>query len=146
MKKRLFAILSTVVFTVMLGYLFILSWLIGFLASKYLAGKSVGERGKVRSVVIPLRRWRIHLHHWLYSLFLTGLSFTTGVHLLTPEITYGLLGGLVFQGIYCYGDWHIILISRNQTRARERSVSTSKNGAERAKGATRPRDFRTGRP
>jgi hypothetical protein len=107
----------------MLGYLFLLSWLIGFLASKYMAGKSVGERGKVRSVVIPLRRWGVHLHHWLYSLFLISLSFTTGMHFLTPEITYGLLGGLVFQGIYCYGDWHVILVSRHQTRAGEHSVN-----------------------
>ena len=128
MKKRLFAILSTLVFAIMLGYLFLLSWLIGFLASKYLAGKSVGERGKLRSVVIPLRRWGVHLHHWLYSLFLISLSFTTGMHFLTPEITYGLLGGLVFQGIYCYGDWHVILVSRHQIRARERSDNTSKNG------------------
>ena len=128
MKKRLFAILSTLVFAIMLGYLFLLSWLIGFLASKYVAGKSVGERGKVRSVVIPLRRWGVHLHHWLYSLFLISLSFSTGMHFLTPEITYGLLGGLVFQGIYCYGDWHVILVSRHQTRAGERSVNTSKNG------------------
>ncbi len=129
MKRRLFAILSTIVFTIMLGYLFLLSWLIGFLASKYLAGKSVGERGKFRSVVIPLKKWGVHLHHWLYSLFLISLSSITGVHFLTPEITYGLLGGLVFQGIYSYGDWHIILISRNQNRVKERPVNTSKNGA-----------------
>jgi hypothetical protein len=50
------------------------------------------------------------------------------MHFLTPEITYGLLGGLVFQGIYCYGDWHVILVSRHQTRAGERSANTSKNG------------------
>ena len=90
MKKRLFTILSTGVFTIILGYLFLLSWLIGFLASKYMAGKSIGERGKVRSVVIPLRRWGVHLHHWLYSLLLISLSFTTGMHFLTPAITYGL--------------------------------------------------------
>ena len=127
MKKRLLATLSTIVATITLGYLFILSWLLGFLASKYVAGKSVGERGKVRSIVIPFRRWGIHLHHWLCSLFLISLSLTTGMHFLSPAVTYGLLGGLVFQGIYCYSDWHIILISRYQTRASERLVSTSKN-------------------
>jgi hypothetical protein len=127
MKKRLFAILSTVVFTIMLGYLFLLSWLIGFLASKFVAGKSVGEQGRVRSVVIPLKRWGVHLHHWLYSLFLMSLSFTTGMHFLTPEITYGVLGGLVFQGIYCYGDWHVILVSKQQAKVGKRSVNTGKN-------------------
>ena len=112
MKKKLIAILLTIVVSVTLGYLFFLSWLLGFLAGKYVAGKSIGERGKVRSIVIPLRSWGIHLHHWLYALGLIGLSSTTGMHFLTPTITFGLLGGLVFQGIYCYGDWHRILISR----------------------------------
>ena len=97
----------------MLGYLFFLSLLLGFLASKYVAGKSVGERGKIGSVVIPFRRRRIHLHHWLYSLWLIGVSFATGINFLTPTITYGLLGGSAFQGVYCYRDWHIILIGRH---------------------------------
>ncbi len=127
MKKRLVAILSTIVATITLGYPFFLSWLLGFLASKYVAGKSVGEQGKLRSMVIPFRRWEIHLHHWLYSLCLIGLYATTGMYFLTPAITYGLLGGLVFQGIYCYSDWHVILIGRNQTRAGENLVNTSKN-------------------
>ena len=85
MKKKLFTILSTVVFTILLGYLFLLSWLIGFLASRYVAGKSTGERGKVRSIVIPLRRWAVHLHHWLYSLFLVSISFTIGMHFSTAR-------------------------------------------------------------
>ena len=129
MKKRLFAISSTIVATIMLGYLFFLSLLLGFLVSKYVAGKSVGERGKVMSLVIPFRRWGIHLHHWLYSLCLISLSSVTSMHFLTPAITYGLLGGVVFQGIYCYSDWRVILISRNQTRARGRSVNAGSNRA-----------------
>jgi len=120
MKKKLAAILSIIVASITLGHLFFLSLLLGFLASKYVAGKSAGERGKVRSIVIPFRRWDIHLHHWLYSLCLIGLSSTTGIHFLTPAITCGLLGGLVFQGIYCYSDWQIVLISRRQATARDR--------------------------
>ena len=120
--KRLVAILLTVVATIMLGYLFFLSSLTGFLASKYTAGKSLGEPGKIRSLVIPFRKWGLHLHHWLYSLCLLGLSLATGIYILTPTITYGLFGGLIFQGIYCYSDWHIILISRHKTRARERLI------------------------
>jgi len=126
-EKWLVAILSIIVAAIVLGYLFFLSWLSGFLVSKYTAGKSVGEPGKIRSIVIPFRKWVIHLHHWLYSLCLIGLSFTTGIYFLTPTITYGWLGGLVFQGIYCYSDWHVILIGRNQTRAGENLVNTSKN-------------------
>ena len=124
MKKKLVTILVTMVVTITLGYLFFLSWLLGFLASKYVAGKSVGERGKVRSIIIPFSRWKVHFHHWLYSLCLIGLSSTTGIHFLTPAITYGLLGGLVFQGIYCYGDWHVILTSRHSITAGDRFRDT----------------------
>ena len=126
-EKRLVAIHLTIVATMMLGYLFFFSWLLGFLASKYTAGKSVGEPGKVRSLVIPFRKRGFHLHHWLYSLCLIGLSLTTGIYILTPTITHGFLGGLVFQGIYCYRDWHVILISRHKTRARERLDATCYN-------------------
>jgi len=120
MKKKLAAILSIIVASIALGYLFFLSWLLGFLASRYVAGKSVGERGRVGSIVIPFKRWGIHLHHWLYSLGLISLSSTTGIYFLTPTITCGLLGGLVFQGIYCYSDWQVILISRRQATGRDR--------------------------
>lgn len=115
--KKLVAILLTVAATIMFGYIFFLGWLTGFLTSKYASGKSAGEPGKVRSLVIPFRKWGIHLHHWLYSLSLIGLSSITGIYILTSTITYGLLGGLVFQGIYCYSDWHIILINRHKTGA-----------------------------
>jgi hypothetical protein len=116
MKMKLVAIMSTVITSFMFGYLFLLSLLIGFLASKYVAGKSSGKQGKLKSIILPFRRWRVHLHHWLYSLWLIGFSFLTGMYFLTPVITYGLLGGSAFQGVYCYGDWHIIFISRYKTK------------------------------
>ncbi len=122
MKKKLVTILLTIVATITLGYLFLVGGLLGFLAMKYMAGKSVGERGKVRSIIIPFRGRGIHIHHWLYSSCLIGLSFATGIHFLTPAITCGLLGGWVFQGIFCYSDWHIILISRHKTTARRRQA------------------------
>ena len=90
MKKKLVTILLALVASAALGYLFFLSWLLGFLASKYVAGKSSGERGKVRSIIIPFRRWEIHLHHWIYSLCLKGISSTIGIHFLTPAITFAL--------------------------------------------------------
>ncbi len=120
MKRRLIAILSTMAASIMFGYLFPLSWLLDLLASRYVAGESVGKGGKVRSIIITYRKWTIHLHHWLYSLWLIGLSSATGIHFLTPTITYGLLSVIAFQGIYFYSDWHVILIGRHQTGARDR--------------------------
>ena len=121
MKRRLVSIALTVVAGISLGYLFVLSLLLGFLTSKYIAGKSSGEQGKFRSIVIPFRRWGIHLHHWLYSLGLMGLTSAIGLYFLSPTITYGLLGGSVFQGIYCYDDWHVVVVSKRQVRKRPRS-------------------------
>ena len=118
MKKRIIIVLSAIIFLVMLSYLFILSLLLGFLTSKYLAGKSVGEKGKLGLIVIPFINWKIHLHHWLYSLWLMGISFITGVYFLSPIITYGFLGGSTFQGVYCYGHWHVILVRRNQSKGK----------------------------
>ena len=124
-EKRLVAILLTIAATItMIGHLFALSLLTGFLASKYTAGKSTGERGKIRSLVIPFRKWGFHIHHWLYSICLTVLSLTTGIYILTPAITCGLLGGLFFQGIYCYSDWHVILIKRHKTGLGEHPDAT----------------------
>jgi hypothetical protein len=126
-EKRLVVIHLTIAATIMLGYLFLLSWVTGFLVSKYAAGKSAGEPGKVRSLVIPFRKRGFHLHHWLYSLCLIGLSLKTGIYILTPTITYGLFGGLIFQGIYCYSDWHVILINRHKTGLGERLDATCYN-------------------
>jgi len=116
MKRKLVAVISTIIAGFVLGYLFLLSLLIGILASKYIAGKSASKQGRLKSIIIPFRRWRIHLHHWLYSLWLIGFSYLTGMYFLTPAITYGLLGGSAFQGIYCYGDWHIIFIRKDKTK------------------------------
>ena len=119
MIKKLVAVLSTAAVGITIGYLFVLSLLLGFLASKLVAGKSTGEKGKISSIIIPFRRWRIHLHHWLYSLWLLGISFATGTFFLAPTLTYGLLSGVAFQGVYCYGDWHVILVSRRGGRSTE---------------------------
>ena len=144
MKKKLVTILLTIAATIMLGYLFLLSWLLGFLATKHVAGKSVGEQGKVRSVIIPfIRGWGIHLHHWLYSLGLIGFSSATGIHFLTPTITYGLLGGLVFQGIYCYSDWHVILNKRTPNKSEIPPMPAGEPG-ERALSATPALEVLTG--
>lgn len=121
----------------MIGYLFALGLFLGFLASKYLAGKSAGEKGKLGSIVIPLMGLRIHLHHWLYSLWLMGISFVTGVYFLSPIITYGFLGGLAFQGIYSYGDWHVILIRKNKTTSRGHQPAAGSKKPARSQKATK---------
>ena len=119
MKKRVVIVLLTIAASVWLGYLFFIGCFLGFLTTRQLAGKSVGEQGKVSSIIIPFRGWGIHLHHWLFSLGLIGFSSATGIYFLTSTITYGLLAGLVFQGIFCYSDWHVILVRRISNKNRK---------------------------
>ena len=137
MKKRVLTILSAITFTFMLGYLFALSLLLGLLASKFIAGKSTGTKGKIRSIIIPFGRRRIHLHHWLYSLWLMGISFVTGFHFFSPLITYGFLGGSTFQGIYSYGDWHVILVSQKQPTNQDYQQLVSKKKSVRSQRSTK---------
>jgi len=85
------------------------SGLAGFVAAKWGAGKQEGKPGKVNSVVVSWRKNRLHLHHWVLASGISLACALQGVYMLTPEIFHGFLGGLVFQGIYCYGDWHRII-------------------------------------
>jgi hypothetical protein len=137
MKKKIIVVLSAIAFPFMIGYLLALGLLLGFLTSKFLAGKSAGEKGKLGSIIIPLMGLRIHLHHWLYSLWLMGISFVTGVHFLSPIITYGFLGGSAFQGIYSYGDWHVILLRRSKTTSRGHQPAAGSKKPARRQRATK---------
>ena len=95
------------------GYPFYLSWAIGFAISKYCSGGKNGRPGKVRSIIIPWRGYEFHLHHWLLCSLAGAISAVSGFFLVGPELFYGFLSGLVFQGLYCYTDWHRIVTRKN---------------------------------
>ena len=108
-KITLYVLLST---GIIFGYLSFISWAGGFLIAKYLGGKTNGERGRLRSFFIPLGKRKIHLHHWLISSWIMAFAMLKGVFIISPEVFFGFLGGLVFQGIYYYTDWYKILVRR----------------------------------
>ena len=109
--KRKTVVLALLAAGLYFSYLAVISWLSGFLMAKYGGGKGEGMRGRVRSVMIPLGRRRLHLHHWFICSVMMALGLTKSIPLLffPPEIFYGLLGGLAFQGVYCYNDWYRII-------------------------------------
>ena len=109
-KITLLILLST---GIILGYLSIIAWFVGFLLTKYLGSKTVGKPGKVRSYFVPLGKYRIHLHHWLLS-SCAIIIFTVfkGTYILPSDLFYGFFGAVVFHGIYYYGDWYKVLILR----------------------------------
>jgi len=94
------------------GYVFYLSCAAGFVISRYCGGEKSGRPGRVRSIIIPLRRYELHLHHWFLATLAAVSSAVQGFFLVRPELFYGVLGGLVLQGIYCYKDWHRIVKRR----------------------------------
>jgi hypothetical protein len=94
------------------GHVFYLSCAAGFAISHYCGGEESGSPGRVKSIIIPLRRHELHLHHWFLATLAAVGSALQGFFLVRPELFYGVLGGLVLQGIYCYKDWHRIVKRR----------------------------------
>jgi len=99
-----------------LGYLFYLGCAAGFVVCKFCGGAQEGIQGRVRSIIIPLRTHELHLHHWLISVVATVASAVHGFFLFAPGLFYGILGGLILQGILCYGDWHRVIKRRDLFR------------------------------
>ena len=113
MKKKV-SVISLFSAIIILGYLSFATWLLGFITAKFLGAKADGERSKLKSIIIPLGKHELHLHHWFVCLGAGTLVMIRDIWFLTPEMCYGFLGGLVFQGIYCYNDWYKIVKPRRR--------------------------------
>lgn len=108
-KKRGFLGILTLSASVVIGgYYFFTSWLSGFLIARYLGSKEVGKPSKLPSIIVPLGKLRVHLHHWFISSIVIGVTLLKGWWGLPPELLRGFLGGIALQGIYYYSDWHRI--------------------------------------
>ncbi|NQT73377.1 MAG: hypothetical protein HQ553_11520 [Chloroflexi bacterium] len=86
----------------------------GFLIAKYSGGDQEGIQGRVRSIILPLGKFKLHLHHWIIFILamFAGLAKSIFIY-IPPEMFYGLLGGLAWQGVYSYGDWHKVIYRRH---------------------------------
>lgn len=122
MKRKLVCIPPLLATGIILGHLFFVGWLLGFVLTKYMAGKAGGKQGRVKSIVIPFGKYNIHFHHWLISSGIIIFSLLTNICFLASAIFYGVLSGLVFQGVYCYSDWHRILITRRHQNIQNTAV------------------------
>ncbi len=111
MRKKL-VLLGLLPVGLTLGYLFYLGCAAGFAVCKLCGGAEAGIQGRVRSIIIPLRSYEIHLHHWLLSVIAASTSVVQGFFLIAPGLFYGVLGGLILQGVFCYSDWHRVVRRR----------------------------------
>jgi len=111
-KKKVTLVVSLSTF-IILGYVSFIAWSIGFLLAKYLCRKTVDKPRILRSSFIPLGKYKIHLHHWLWSsCVMIIFTLFKGAHVLPADLFYGFFAAIVFHGIYCYSDWYKILIRR----------------------------------
>ncbi|MBI4267814.1 MAG: hypothetical protein HY662_03410 [Chloroflexi bacterium] len=118
MKRKRIVVALLVVAISVLGslsyYLFYVSGLVGFIAARFGGGKREGTHGRVKSITLSWYRYQLHLHHWFLGSIAAAVFALNGFYIVHPEFFYGFLGGMVFQGIYCYSDWHRIIRSKRQ--------------------------------
>ncbi len=105
MKKKI-VLISLIAAFIVLGILCYKAWFVTFFVTRFLSGRREGKQGIVRSIIIPWRDYRLHLHHWFLVLIAGGVFVVKGFYIVTPEVFYGCLSAAAFQGIYCYGDWY----------------------------------------
>lgn len=85
---------------------------IGILFWNAIAGKFEGDRLE-RSLRIPLGRYCLHLHHWVYCLGLIALLYCADS---TGPYACGFLAGSVLQGL-TYRDWYLVLYEKDRADA-----------------------------
>lgn len=83
--------------------------LIGYIGALALSGKETGKEGIVRSIKFDLGQYRLHLHHWVISMSVIPLAVHYHMAFLSDQLMIGIMGGLAFQGIACYKDWHHVI-------------------------------------
>jgi len=86
-------------------WILIIFVIIGFAVVKLLSGKKEGERGIVPSLKFKIGIYFIHLHHWLWALIIILILVCIDYF---NEIIYGLLIGLIIQGL-TYRDFYKIV-------------------------------------
>ena len=123
MRKKI-ALIGLIAVLIFLGIFCYKTWFVAFAVTKYLSGRTEGKQGIVRSIIIPWRNYQLHLHHWLLALIVGGVFLVRGFYILTPEVFYGSLSAIVFQGIYCYGDWYRIIIRSRRMTPTSRGLLT----------------------
>ncbi|HIH10877.1 TPA: hypothetical protein HA241_01690 [Candidatus Woesearchaeota archaeon] len=77
----------------------------GFAVAYFLSGKSEGQQGIVKSLLIPLGSYSIHLHHWLIALVMLIILFSLKIY---NPFLHGFLLGLILQGLTYHDFYNII--------------------------------------
>lgn len=107
--RRIIAI-SALSASLIFGYIyFLVSSISAYMITKYLSAKETAQPSKIPSIVLPLGKYRLHLHHWLISSAAMAIVLIQGSWFFPSDLLYGALGGIAFHGVHCYDDWRKIL-------------------------------------
>lgn len=100
---------------VLISFEIFLGSVVGYITGKIFAGKREGKQGIFKSIKINFGKYHFHLHHWLiYSVVLASAFIWNFLPYF--KFSFGFLGGMIYQGIFCYDDWRKILIKKRHHR------------------------------
>ncbi len=111
-KTLLGSFLAAISFEVFLGTV------IGYFVAKFFSGSKTGASCPTdffQSLKFNLGKYKIHLHHWFICSLLL-FSVLIWHYLPVSKFSFGLVSGLIFQGIYCYDDWKDIIKKDRQRK------------------------------
>jgi len=71
--------------------------------------------GKINSLVLTIGNYKLHFHHWMMGFVALILVLLYEISPLANQLFCGFLGGVIFQGIFTYPDWHRVFFKKNKT-------------------------------
>ncbi len=80
--------------------------LIGYLLADFLSGK-------LNPVILGIGNFKFHIHHWIMGFVMLIVTLLYEISPLANQLFYGFLGGVIFQGISDYSDWHRIFFKKH---------------------------------
>lgn len=83
----------------------------GYFLGKFFGGKYDGYQ-RIKSILINIGQYRLHIHHWILSLIVGIVAATYNLFPFFPQFCFGFLGGLIIQEIYLDENWRKILLRK----------------------------------
>ena len=106
---------ATLLFSLWFSAIFALGIFIGYIGT-YFGHKKITNSGKNNSVILNFGKWKIHFHHWLMGGVALVSCWLTGILESVPNIFLGIVGGVVFHGLYLYDNWHKIILKNSNSK------------------------------
>jgi len=95
-----------------------LGMVIGYFLAKFydekIYGKKVGKFLTCKSIFIPLGRYKIHVHHWLYASLILAGGVIFQVSFLTSPFLIGFFSGIISHDIIYDRSWYKVIKKKRE--------------------------------